>query len=214
MVFEERLFQELSDFADNRGDLVERTGTLSEDGTNSKKGDLLYTLQTRRGPVRIAIEAKDKHLTRSGKQPYFLPALRASKTERRADYGIVAASLDENRGADGRANFQPLKPLGDNNFAVLVDEDQSTPIALLAAIQMIGTLELERRGDGADSGKLDEVQRRLQNIQEISGNLRTLKRDASNLQTNLDNMNDTLLHFDRNLKREVKALGSLFEKAA
>ena len=213
LVFEERLFRELSDFADHRGDQVEHTGASSEGGSNSKKGDLLYTLQTARGPVKIAIEAKDKRLTQSGKEPFFLPDLRTAKLERKAKYGIVAASLDANSDADGRPRFMPLKSLGDDNYAVIIDEEQATPIALLSAIQMIASFEANQNQDAGKSEKTAEIQRRLQKITEATSNLRSMKASATRLQENLKSLQETLQAFDYELKREVRGLEKLVGKA-
>jgi hypothetical protein len=210
--FESRILHDLSAFADHRSDTVIHTGNDSEKGTTSKKGDLIYTMTTPRGPVKIALELKDDRLYQSGQNPYFLPSLRAAKEERGAKYGIVVASLDENSRRDGTPRFMPLKSLGDNNYVVLVDEEQQIPIALLAALQMIGNLEARQDTHQLRAEKIVQVERRLQKISEITTRLKGMKTSANMLQDNLSGLQDTLVQFDRELKAEVRGLEELLKK--
>lgn len=57
--FELDLLESLEDIAKSFGDIVEYTGDIAENGTTSKKGDFIYTLNTGQA---IVIEAKDREL--------------------------------------------------------------------------------------------------------------------------------------------------------
>ena len=135
VAFEKGLLNDLIEFAGTRtGDQVEHTGADPQAGSTSKTGDLLYTLQTQNGPVRVALEAKDQKLKHSGRKKYFLDEINEARELRGAKYGIVVASLDENSVDDSRPRDPFFKDLGDGNFLVIVDETQPYSVALRTAL--------------------------------------------------------------------------------
>jgi len=103
--------------------------------------------------------------------------------------------------------------LGDNNYVVLVDEEQDTPIALLAALQMIGHLENRQETHQLEAEKIALVEGKLQRISEITARARGMKTQADLLQDNLSALRDIQVQFDRDLKREVRGLEELLKKS-
>ncbi len=80
--FEEELMEQLEDTAKIFGDMVESTGDTATQGSLNKKGDFIYTLNTKQ---QILIEAKDRAL---GLKPS-LKYLEESMNNRGLDFSIL-----------------------------------------------------------------------------------------------------------------------------
>ena len=212
VAFEKGLLNDLIEFAGNRtGDQVEHTGADTEEGSNRKTGDLVYTLQTSNGPVRVALEAKDQRLKHSGRKKYFLDEINHARKLRGAKYGIVVASLDENSAGDSRPRDPFFKDLGDGNFLVIVDETQPYSVALRTALHWIHTLEKASSDGQVDKKLFERVQVGLGRIAQLNDRLTSLKRTTTTVINSLDRLRGQLDELDSDLTEEVSRLEELFE---
>lgn len=212
VAFEKGLLNDLIEFAGTRtGDQVEHTGADPEVGSNRKTGDLVYTLQTPNGTVRVVLEAKDQKLTHSGRKKYFLDELSEARELRSAKYGIVVASLDENSIDHSRPKDPFFKDLGDGNFLVIVDETQPYSVALRTALHWIYNLEKVSSDSDVDKKLFDRVQVGLERIAQLNDRFSSLKRITTSTINSLDSLRGQLDELDEDLTSEVSRLEALFE---
>lgn len=134
--FETKVGLRLRNFANGRGDTVESVGATPAPGSTSKKGDLVYHLKSGDRQIPIVIECKDKAMTQSGSNPFFLRDLETAMQDRGCEYGLVVGSLDENSDEHG-PRFQVFQPIDDKRFVLLVDENAPQYVALEAALHLI-----------------------------------------------------------------------------
>lgn len=212
VAFERGLLNDLIEFAGTRtGDQVEHTGANPEDGSARKSGDLVYTLQTQNGPVKVALEAKDQKLKHSGDKKYFLDELNGAREIRGAKYGIVVASLDENSVGDSRPRDPFFKDLGDGNFLVIVDETQPYSVALRTALHWIHNLEKKSSNGDVDKKLFESVQVGLGRIAQLNDRFTTLKRTTTSVINSLDRLRGQLDGLDADMTAEVERLKQLLE---
>ena len=211
VAFEKGLLNDLVEFAGTRtGDQVEHTGADPEEGSNRKTGDLVYTLQTSNGPVRVALEAKDQKLKHSGRKKYFLDEINHARELRQAKYGIVVASLDENSVGESRPRDPFFKDLGDGNFLVIVDEAQPYSVALRTALHWIHTLEKASSDGQVDKKLFERVQSGLGRIAQLNDRFTALKGATTSVINSLDRLRGQLDELDSDLTEEVSRLQELF----
>lgn len=210
--FEKGLLRDLVEFSAARsGDSVEHTGANPENGSQSKKGDLLYTLETQNGPVRIVLEAKNRKLKYEGSQKYFLDEVRESRELRGAQYGIVVTTLQKNSDENGRPKESLFKDLGEGNFLVIVDEEQPYSVALRTALHWIHALEKKDDGVNADAELYERVLGGLGRIEDMCYRFRSIKGATTSAINGLTGLRDNLDQLDEDLEREIGALLGLLE---
>jgi len=212
VAFEKGLLNDLVEFAGTRtGDQVEHTGANAQEGSTRKTGDLVYTLQTSNGPVKVALEAKDRKLPHGGAKKYFLDEINHARELRGAKYGIVVASLDKNTIGDSRPRDPFFKDLGDGNFLVLVDESQPYSVALRTAFHWIHNLEKTNSNGKVDKKLFEQVQVGLGRIGQLNDRFTSLKSFTTTVIKNLTSIREELDELDADLTGEVSRLEELLK---
>ena len=191
--FEDVVEERLGALAGPLGDLVERTSTIVGDTARAKKGDfvLLVNPATTGGcAVRVAVEAKDRHLT----LPEIGREIEAAKSNRRAAVALLVFTPET-----APVGTAPLNLHGDDVLCQLdIDEPQSVgfeaavrlarALAVAAARQSGGNcvdVEAVRRNVEALRRRLDTVRGMKTRLTSISGLSDEIRADLDGLRSEL-----------------------------
>ena len=201
--FEQRIVSYLDTYADPRQDRVEYTGTTTDVG--GKVGDIVYTLNLDgewSRSVRIALEAKNRSCTRTGKKAFFLDEMDAGMTNRNCEYGIVVACLDKNSD-DGIPKFPYLQIMPGKRFVVLVDEYLQVPIALEAVLQIIFKGEKARLDSGRFEIDADRINNALDKALNVTEKFRALKKLATSI-TSLESIREYIDEMENDVEGALR----------
>ena len=192
--FEDELETRLEALAGGLGDLVERTSTTTGDALNAKKGDFVLVVDpaaTGGCPVRVAIEAKDRHLT----LPVIADEIEAAKANRRAAVALLVFSP-----GNAPTGAAPLTLHGGDVLCELDPEDLGDP-GFEAAFRLARALAVAaaRGRDGvtidveAVRRNLDGLRVRVDAVRGMRTNAASIGRLSAQLGADLDGLRAELL---------------------
>jgi hypothetical protein len=192
--FEDVVEQRLGILAGGLGDLVERTSTTAGDALHAKKGDFVLEVDPGASggcPARVAIEAKDRHLS----LPEIVREIEAAKDNRRAPVALLVFS--PGHAPSGTA---PLTLHGGDVLCELDPEDPDDP-GFDAAVRLARSLAIaaarQRDGEAIDveavGRNLDALRLRVDAVKGMRTNVTDIGRLAAQLGADLDGLRAELL---------------------
>lgn len=206
--FEDTIQAELDAISANHGDVTELCGDVQGTIAGSKKGDLL-TKVSAAGGGNIVWEIK-KHggYTIGGKKDILVELTEAMKNR---DAGVGVAVFSKDQGPKG---VEILRRLPDNQYIVIVDEDDPTSLEVLRVVyQVCREIALRASGAGAAHLDIDELNGRLNAIESLFGKVKGMKGSISKIQTGLNNLSGDIDSLRNDVMVEVAAIQAMISVA-
>lgn len=197
--FEQALEARLGEMARGLGDLVELTGAEGGDAGNSKKGDLVITIdptQTRGTSLRIVVEAKDRQMP-LGRMAAELAAGRVNRS--------AAVALAVFTPHTAPSAITPLAIHGPDVYATY-DPETDDAVALEAAYRTARIMALLTLRDKPLRIDAEAVSRSLEDLTRQVDVVRSLKTKLTSIGSTARDVSDALDGLRMGVLRSVKDL--------